>query len=98
MPVRSLASPIDQGCPGIIGRDLALAHIREDMLMPQGDIIPASVTNFVCEDGRGTVWLLPGRVEKAVCHGDMPALIMSGRDMRQGLKARGMFVHRPSPH
>jgi hypothetical protein len=68
------------------------------MLVPQGNIIPASIANFVCEDGRGTVWLLAGLVEKAVRHGDVPALIMSARDMRQGMKVRRMFLHGSSPH
>ena len=75
-----------------------LTHVREHMLVPQGDIIPAGIANFVREDGRGTVWLLASLVEKAVRHGDVPALIVSGRDVRQGMKARRMFLHGPSPH
>src|SRR5215510_8399422 len=68
------------------------------MLVPQGDIIPPGITNFVREDGGGTVWLLAGLVEKAVRHGNVPALIVSGRDVRQGMKSRRMFLHGPSPY
>ncbi len=98
VPVGSLASPIDQGRAGIVGRDLPLTHVREHMLVPQGDIIPSGVTDFVREDRRGTVRLLAGLVEKAVRHGNVPALIVSGRDVRQRTKGRGMFLHGPSPH
>jgi hypothetical protein len=68
------------------------------MLVPQGDIIPPGVTNFVCENGRGAVWLLAALIEKTVRHRNVPALIVSGRNMCQGMKVRCMFLHSPSPH
>src|SRR6266568_8268764 len=98
MSIGSLASPIDQGRAGVVGRNWPLTHVREHMLVPQGDIIPPGVTNFVGEDRRGTVRLLAGLVEKTVRHGDVPALIVSGRDVRQRMKARCMFLHGPSPY
>src|SRR6266702_6535273 len=98
MPVGSLASPIDQRRARVVGRNLPLTHVREHMLVPQGDIIPAGIANFVREDGRGTVRLLAGLVEKTVRHSDVPALIVSGRDVRQRMKARCMFLHGPSPY
>ena len=98
MPVGSLASPVDQGRAGVVGRHWPLTHIGEHMLVSQGDIIPAGIANFVCEDGLGTVWLPAGLVEKAVRHGNVPALIVSGRDVRQRMEVRRMFLHGPSPH
>src|SRR5215471_14966316 len=93
VPVGSLARPIDQRRAGIVGCNLPLTHVREHMLMPQGDIIPAGVTNLVGEDGRGTVRRLAGLIEKTVRQRYVPALIMSGRKVRQWMKTRSVFFH-----
>src|SRR2546428_11630633 len=98
MSIGSLASPIDQGRAGVVGRNWPLTHVREHMLVPQSDIIPPGVTNFVGEDRRGTVRLLAGLVEKNVRPGGVPALIVSSRGVRPRVKTRRMFFPGPAPH
>src|SRR5262245_44232869 len=96
--VGSLASPIDQRRAGVVGRNLPLTHVREHMLVPQSDIIPAGVTDFFGEDGRGAVRLLAGLIEKTVRQRYVPALTVSGREVCQRMKTRCVFFHGPSPH
>src|SRR5262249_54466325 len=87
-----------QGGTGVVCGHWSLTHISKHMLMPQSHVIPACVADLLCKDGRGTVRLLARRIEKAVRHGDMPALVMAGGDVCQRMKARRMFFHGPPPH
>src|SRR5262245_42951930 len=43
-------APLGVRCPRIVGGDRALTHVRLDVLMAEGDVIPAAVTDLVGED------------------------------------------------
>src|SRR5262245_46913768 len=93
MPVGLRTTPLDQRGTRIIGQHIALADIGQNMLMPQGNVVPSRVTNFLRKNGRGPVGNLPLRIEKAVRHGQVPAPVVPHGNIGQGRKDWLVLFH-----
>src|SRR3989442_3890693 len=95
--LRVSASPLDQGGARIVGSHAALADVGRDMLVAEGDVVPAGVANLVGEYRRRPLRPLPRLVEKAVRHGEAPASVVTPRDTGERPEPGLGLFHGPAP-
>src|SRR3989441_7189107 len=96
--LRVSASPLDHGGSRIVGGHAALADVGLDMLVAEGDVVPAGVANLVGEYRRRPLGPLPRLVEKAVRHGEAPASVVTPRDMGERPELGRVLFHGAAPH
>src|SRR6266852_7706883 len=96
--LRVSASPLGQGGSRIVGGHAALADVRLDVLVAEGDVVPAGVANFVGEYRRRPLRLLSRLVEKAVRHGEAPASVVTPWDIGERPEPGLVLFHGAAPH
>src|SRR6266850_5468646 len=94
---RVFTEPVRHGGARVVGDHAALADVRLDVLMAEGDVVPAGVTNLVGEDRRRAIRPLPRLVEEAVRHRQVPAAVVAPGDVRERLEPGLVLFHRPAP-
>src|SRR5881628_3317463 len=94
---RVLTGPVRHGRARVVGDHAALADVGLDVLMAEGDVVPAGITNLVGEDRRRAIRPLPRLVEEAVRHRQVPAAVVAPGDVRERLEPGLVLFHRPAP-
>src|SRR6266446_2095169 len=95
---REVDSQDRTGGARVVGGHVALADVGLDVLVTEGEIVPAGVANLVGEYRRGPIRSLSVRIEKAVTHGQGPALSVAARNIGERLEAGLVPLRRSAPH
>src|SRR2546422_5444299 len=96
--LRVSSSPFDQGGSRIVGGHAALADVGRDVLVAEGDVVPAGVANLVGEYRRRPLRPLSRLVEKSVRHGEAPASVVTPRDIGERPELGLVLFHGAAPY